>query len=62
MPYVTSVERIGIKKGHLQGLKEGRKEGKKEGGAALLIRLFVRKFGAEVDETARKRIAAADTR
>lgn len=61
MPYVTSVERIGIKKGHLQGLKDGRKEGEKEGGAALLLRLLVRKFGAEVDEAVRKHIAAADT-
>ena len=45
MPYVTSVERIGIKKGQ----------------AAWLLRLLVRKFGAEVNEGVRKRIAAADT-
>jgi len=61
MSYVTSVERIGRKKGHLLGLKEGRKEGKKEGGAALLLRQLTRKFGAEVGETVRKRIVAADT-
>jgi len=29
--------------------------------SSLLIRLLVRKFGAEVDEAVRKRIAAADT-
>jgi len=31
MPYITSVERIGRKRGHKEGVKEGHKEGHKEG-------------------------------
>jgi predicted transposase YdaD len=31
MPYITSVERLGIEKGIKEGKKEGIKEGKKEG-------------------------------
>jgi len=53
MPYVTSVERIGIRK--------GRQEGRQEGQATLLLRLLERKFGAEVDQSVRKRVAAAST-
>ena len=65
MPYVTSVERIGIKKGLQKGLEQGQQkgleQGQQKGQAALLLRLLVRKFGAEVDETVRKRIVATDT-
>ena len=53
MPYVTSVERIGIKK--------GRQEGRQEGQAAFLVRLLKLKFGAHVEDAVQKRIAAADT-
>ena len=53
MPYVTSVERIGIKK--------GRQEGRQEGQAAFLLRLLQLKFGAHVEDAVQKRIAAADT-
>jgi hypothetical protein len=38
MPYVTSVERIGIEKGLQQGMQQGE--------ALLLRRLLVRRFGA----------------
>jgi len=31
MPYVTSIERLGIKKGREEGLKEGREAGREEG-------------------------------
>ena len=40
MRYVTSVERIGIRKGK----KEGKKEGRKEGKAALLKKLLLHQF------------------
>ena len=60
MPYVTSVERIGIQKGLQQGLEQGRQEGRKEGEAAMLLRLLALKFGPPSDEV-RARIEAADT-
>ena len=46
MEYITSVERIGMRKGHEQGLQQGREEGLREGllsGIALALEL---KFGA----------------
>jgi predicted transposase YdaD len=51
MPYVTSVERIGIQK----GLQQGRQEGE----AAVLLRQLTLKFGPPA-EAVRARIAAAD--
>jgi len=51
MPYVTSVERIGIQK----GLQQGRQEGE----AAVLLRLLAPKFGPPSQEM-RKRIEEAD--
>jgi hypothetical protein len=42
MPYVTSVERLGIEKGMEKGLKQGRKEGLQDAIATALAR----KFGA----------------
>ena len=51
MPYVTSVERIGIQK----GLQQGRQEGE----AAVLLRLLALKFGPPSQEM-RKRIEEAD--
>ena len=41
MPYVTSVERLGIEKGR----QEGREEGRQEEGVFFLRRLLVKKFG-----------------
>ena len=51
MPYVTSVERIGIQK--------GRQEGRQEGEAAVLLRLIALKFGPPSEEV-RARIEATD--
>jgi predicted transposase YdaD len=59
MPYVTSVERIGIQKGLQQGLEQGRQEGRKEGEAAILLRLIALKFGSPTEEV-RARIEEAD--
>jgi flagellar biosynthesis/type III secretory pathway protein FliH len=66
MPYMTSVERIGIEKGmqlgFLQGRQEGKQEGRQEGrqeeAANLLRRLMTRRFGAIKPEVI-KRIEAA---
>ena len=55
MPYVTSVERIGIQKGLEQGLQRGRQEGE----AAILLRQIALKFGPP-SEGVRARIEAAD--
>jgi len=48
MPYVTSVERIGMKKGMQQGLQQGMQkgmqEGRQEGQATLLPRQLEQKF------------------
>nr|WP_296747775.1 hypothetical protein [Thioalkalivibrio sp.] len=55
MPYVTSVERIGIQKGLEQGLQRGRQEGE----AAILLRQIALKFGRP-SEGVRARIEAAD--
>lgn len=40
MPYVTSIERIGIKKGRQEGLQEGLQKGE----AAVIVRLLQRRF------------------
>ena len=42
MPYVTSVERIGIEKGLQQGLQQGRQEGQAE----MVLRVLSRRLGA----------------
>jgi hypothetical protein len=57
MPYVTSLERIGIQKGfqqghqegHLQGRQEGHLQGRQQEAAELLRRLLTRRFGALPD-------------
>ncbi len=41
MPYVTSIERLGIKKGILLGEARGEEKGKRE----TLEKILVRKFG-----------------
>jgi hypothetical protein len=54
MPYVTSVERIGIQKGMeqglLQGMQQGRQQGKQEGEVNVLLRQIQRRFGCVSDE------------
>ena len=47
MPYVTSVERIGIRKGIAQGLEKGLEQGL-ERERQLLLRLIHKRFGPEV--------------
>jgi len=59
MPYVTSIERIGLRRGLDQGREEGRKEGRKEGEATVLLRLIELKFGPP-DAAMRKRVESAD--
>jgi hypothetical protein len=54
MPYVTSIERIGIAK----GLEQGRLEGQLVGQAALLERQLTRRFGPLPNEV-RERLSAA---
>ena len=51
MPYVTSVERIGLRR----GLDQGRKEGE----ATVLLRQIELKFGPP-DAPVRKRVQSAD--
>ncbi|EGV30435.1 conserved hypothetical cytosolic protein [Thiorhodococcus drewsii AZ1] len=51
MPYITSVEQIGIEKGIEQG--------KQLGSAVILLRLIERRFGPP-SEAIRERIAQAD--
>jgi predicted transposase YdaD len=59
MPYVTSVERIGLRRGRKEGLQEGRKEGRQEGEATVLLRLIELKFGSP-DAASRNRVESAD--
>ena len=57
MPYVSSVERIGLKKGLQQGMHKGEEKGK----IALLLRQLEQKIGGEVDASVRKRLADVET-
>ena len=59
MPYVTSVERIGLRRGLEQGRKEGLQEGLQEGEATVLLRQIELKFGPP-DAAVRKRVQSAD--
>jgi hypothetical protein len=52
MPYVTTVERAGIEKGHRIGYQKGE--------ADLLLWLIEDKFGADSAEALRERIESAD--
>ncbi|MBF0296202.1 MAG: DUF4351 domain-containing protein, partial [Magnetococcales bacterium] len=54
MPYITSVERIGMRKGREEGLREGMREGRVE----ILLRQMQRRFGAVPDDI-RQRVASA---
>ncbi|MGB3239793.1 MAG: Rpn family recombination-promoting nuclease/putative transposase, partial [Geitlerinemataceae cyanobacterium] len=47
MPYVSSVERLGIQKGLEQGRQEGRQEGRIEGLLTSIELLLIVKFGTE---------------
>ncbi len=49
MPYVTSVERIGIRKGLQEGIQQGIAQGLQQE-RLLLVRLARRRFGADVAE------------
>ena len=55
MPYVTSVERMGIQKGIEQGIKQGIRQGE----GTLLLRLIELKFGAP-DEAVVRQVREAD--
>nr|VFJ69680.1 MAG: protein of unknown function (DUF4351) [Candidatus Kentron sp. DK] len=58
MRYVTSVERLAIRKGMQQGMQQGKLEGKIEGAATILERQLTKRFGSLNDEI-RDRINAA---
>lgn len=45
MPYITTGERIGYKRGKEDGRKEGREKGRKEGEQAIILRQLSRRFG-----------------
>ena len=45
MPYITSIERMGIAEGLEQGLMQGRREGRQEGERSLILRLLTRRIG-----------------
>ena len=59
MPYVTSIERIGIQKGIDQGIEQGIPKGVQLGQSALLRRQVERRFGP-LPEWAAKRLEGAD--
>jgi len=56
--YVTSVERLAIKRGIEQGLEQGLQKGRAEGSAAVLARLLNRRFGP-LPTTLTERLAQA---
>ena len=55
MPYITSIERIGIQKGIEQGIEQGIRQGE----STLLLRLIELKFGA-ASEAVIRQIREAD--
>jgi flagellar biosynthesis/type III secretory pathway protein FliH len=59
MPYITSVERIGIRKGREEGLEEGRQQGQDEGKREALRTILRARFQA-IPEVLEARFAAAD--
>jgi flagellar biosynthesis/type III secretory pathway protein FliH len=67
MPYITSVERIGIRKGREEGLEEGRQQGLQQGlqqgqdeGKREALRTILRARFQAIPEVIEARIAAAD--
>ena len=63
MPYVTSIERIGMKKGEQKGLRKGLEKGlekgQQQGMAGLLKRLLVKRFGSLPDWAVERLSSAA---
>jgi len=60
MTYITTPERVGLRRGRAEGRVEGRIEGRVEGQAELLLRQLARRFGTIPDTTtARIRSATA---
>lgn len=55
MPYITSVERIGLERGREEGREQGRDEGRRE----ALRRVVEARFGV-VPQALEQRFAAAD--
>jgi len=55
MPYITSVERIGMEK----GIQEGIQQGKQLGAVDMLLRQIERRFGPPSD-VVRERLSKAD--
>ena len=72
MQYVSSIERIGFKKGKQQGMQhgmqqgvqqgiqQGKRQGMQQGESTMLVRQMERKFG-QVSEKVKQKIAAADS-
>ncbi len=59
MPYITSIERLGVEKGLEQGLEQGLEKGRDEGKREALRRIVQARFGA-APEALERRIAEAD--
>ncbi|HJW87622.1 MAG TPA: DUF4351 domain-containing protein [Candidatus Brocadiaceae bacterium] len=72
MQYVSSIERLGFKKGKQQGLQHGMQQGMRQGmqqgvqqgmqqgESTMLFRLLERKFG-QVSKKVKRKIEAADS-
>ncbi len=60
MPYVTSVERIGIEKGMQQGMQQGIQQGIQQGEMAIIKHQLTRRFG-QLPEWANERLAQASS-
>ena len=45
MPYITSVERIGMQRGLEQGMQQGMQQGVQQGQAEMVLRVLSRRFG-----------------
>jgi len=59
MGYITTAERLGIKKGIEQGIEQGRQEGVQQGESTFLLRLLERKFKI-IPESYRQKIVHAN--
>lgn len=55
MPYVTSIERLGIQQGMQQGIQQGMQQGSRK----VLLRLLAKKFGL-IPADIKKRVEVAD--
>lgn len=49
MPYVTSVEKIGIEKGIQQGMQQGIQRGMRKGESFMFAKMIAKKFGEQPD-------------